>query len=200
MVHETLHRPPSLEQSHAAVVNDIAVLISRVLLVPRLKRKWSVNEIEIQIVEPESIQTRLESRLDALRPMVGIPQLCCNKDVFPRNSSSGKSCFQRLAHLTLVTVSFRTIEVSKSSFQRFPGSTYRRGGIGDQGAKTEYGYMASSLVERQSRSPKIRRFDHDDDTQLLFPSSPVFGKFSYRRQTKSEKSVSSRGSGQYASS
>src|SRR3984885_9422322 len=60
-VHETLHRPPGLEQSHAAVVNDIAVLIPRILLIPRLKRKWSVNEIEIEIVEPESAQTRVES-------------------------------------------------------------------------------------------------------------------------------------------
>jgi hypothetical protein len=52
MVYQTFHRPPRVEQSHAAVVQDIAVLISRILLVPRLKRKWSVNEIEIQIVEP----------------------------------------------------------------------------------------------------------------------------------------------------
>jgi hypothetical protein len=90
-----------------------------------------MNEIEIQIVEPESLQARLESRLDALRPMIGVPQLCGNKDVFTRDPSSGKSCLQRLAHLTLVPVSFRTIEVSKSSTQRFSGSTYRRGGIGN---------------------------------------------------------------------
>jgi hypothetical protein len=61
-VHQTLHRPPGIEQSHAAVVDDIAVLIPRILLIPRLKGKWSVNEIEIQIVETESRQTRLESR------------------------------------------------------------------------------------------------------------------------------------------
>jgi hypothetical protein len=32
-------------------------LIPRILLVPRLKRKWSVTEIEIRIVEPQSVQT-----------------------------------------------------------------------------------------------------------------------------------------------
>jgi hypothetical protein len=48
--------------------------------------------------------------------MIGVPQLCRNKDVFPRNPSSGKSCLQRLAHLTLVPIAFRTVEMSKSSF------------------------------------------------------------------------------------
>jgi hypothetical protein len=51
-VHKILHRPPGLEQSHVAVVKDISVLISGILLVPRLKRIWSVNQIKIQIVEP----------------------------------------------------------------------------------------------------------------------------------------------------
>src|ERR1041385_246427 len=124
-VHETLHSSPGLEQSHAAVVKDIAVLIPRILLVPRLKRKWSVNEIEIQIVEPESVQTRLKSRFDPLGPMIGVPQLCGNKDVFTPDLAGGESSLQRLAHLTLVPVSFRTIEVSKSSLQGVSGSIYR---------------------------------------------------------------------------
>jgi hypothetical protein len=94
--------------------------------------------------------------------MIGVPQLCGNKDVFSRNPPSGKSCLQGLTHLTLVAVSFRTIEVPKSSFQRASGSTYRLGCIGNQGAKPEYGHMAASVVERHARIPKSRRFDHDD--------------------------------------
>ncbi len=61
------------------IVNNIAVLISRILLFPRLKRKWSVNQIEIQIIEPESFTTRLESLLDALGPMMGVPQFVVTK-------------------------------------------------------------------------------------------------------------------------
>ncbi len=130
MVHEILHRPPGLEQSHAAVVKDIAVLVPRILLVPRLKGKGSVNEIEIQIVDPESRQTRLESRFDALGSMIRVPQLCGDKDVFT---------LQSFPHLTLVPVSFRTIEVSKSSFQRVSGRTYRRAASGIRVTKPSTG-------------------------------------------------------------
>jgi hypothetical protein len=59
--------------------------------------------------------------------MIRVPQLCGNKDIFTRNPCSGKSCPQRLPHLTLVPVSFRAIEVSKSGFQCFSGRRYRHG-------------------------------------------------------------------------
>jgi hypothetical protein len=55
MVYQTFHRLPGVEQRHAIVVKNIAVLVPRILLVSRLKGKWSVNEIEIQIVEPKSV-------------------------------------------------------------------------------------------------------------------------------------------------
>src|ERR1700733_8940204 len=160
-VHKALHRPPGIEQSHLAVVNDIAVLIPRILLLPRLKRKWSVNEVEIQIVEPEPVETCLESRFHALGPMIGIPQFCGDEEVLACNASTSNSCLQGLAHLTLVPISFRAIEVSKSGFERGGGGTYRYGCIGDQGAKSECGYMAGSVTERYFCSPKIGGFDHD---------------------------------------
>jgi hypothetical protein len=54
----------------------------------------SVTEIEIQIVASKSVQTRFERSFYALRPMIGLPQLRGNKDVFTRNPSSGTSCLQ----------------------------------------------------------------------------------------------------------
>src|SRR5580704_12995477 len=131
MIDETFHRFPGVEQSHVVIVKDIAVLIPRILVVPGLKCKWSVNEIEIQILEPESLQTRLESRFDALRPMIGVPQCCGHKNVFARDPSRSKSCLQRSAYFALVPVSFRAIEVSKSGFQCISGRRYRHGWIGN---------------------------------------------------------------------
>jgi len=92
VVHETLHCSPGVEQSHSVVIDDIAVLIPRILLIARLKCIGSVNEIEIQILDPESVETRLESRLDTFWPMVGVPQLRGNKNVLARDPISGKSC------------------------------------------------------------------------------------------------------------
>ena len=95
MIHETFHRFPSVEQSHVVVVKHIAVLIPRILVVPGLKCKWSMNEIEIHTVEPEPIQTRLESRFDALGPAIGVPQLCGNKNAFACDQSSARNLSQR---------------------------------------------------------------------------------------------------------
>jgi hypothetical protein len=85
MVDKTLHCLPGIEQSYPAVVKDIALLIARILIVSWLKRKRSVDEVEIQIVEPESVETRLECRFDELGPMIGVPQLRGDKNVFARD-------------------------------------------------------------------------------------------------------------------
>src|ERR1700760_4358752 len=94
--------------------------------------------------------------------MIGVPQLGGDEDLLARDSSSCNSRLQRLAYLPLVAVSLRAIEVSKSGFQRISGGTYRHGCIWNQGAKPECGDTAGSVVERYSRIPKIRRFDHGD--------------------------------------
>src|SRR5271166_7091175 len=153
MIHEIFHRFPSVEQSHAAVVKDISALIPRIRVVPGLKRKWRVTKIEIEILELESFQTRLESRFDAFGPVIGIPQLGGNKNVFARAPLIGKSCLQRPAYLALVPVSFRAIEVSKSGFQCFSGRSYGHGCVGNQGPKAECRHLADSVVESNSRHP-----------------------------------------------
>ena len=67
-------------------------MIPRVLLIARLKCIRSVNEVEIQILESQSVETCLESRFDAFGPMIGVPQLCGDENVFARDPISGKSC------------------------------------------------------------------------------------------------------------
>jgi hypothetical protein len=99
--------------------------------------------------------------------MIGVPQLCGNKNVFARDPRSSKSCLQRLAYLALVPVPLSTIEVSESSFQCVPRCSYRHGGVGNQGAKAECGHMATSIVERHSRHTKIRSFNQGNTSALL---------------------------------
>src|SRR5215469_1686444 len=183
MIHEAFHCFPGVEQSYFVVVKDIAVFIPRVLVVPGLKCKWSVNQIEIQELEPESVQTRLESRFDTLGPMIGVPQLCGNKNVFARDPSSGKSCLQRRAYLPLVPVSFRAIEVSKSGLQRVSGRGYRHGCIGNQGAEAQCRDLTGSVVERNSRHPKIIRLNHwfTPPSYLAFSIIPLISKIKFQK-------------------
>jgi hypothetical protein len=67
VVHKTFHCSPGVEQSHAVVIDDIAVLILRILFIARLKCIGSVNEVEIQILDTESVETRLESRFEEIQ-------------------------------------------------------------------------------------------------------------------------------------
>jgi hypothetical protein len=90
-----------------------------------------VNEVEIQIFEAESFQTRLESRFDALGPVIGVPQLRGDENVFARDPYRGKSCLQRRANLALVAVSFRAIEVAESGFKCISRGGYRCGWVGN---------------------------------------------------------------------
>jgi hypothetical protein len=121
-----------------------------------------VNEAEIQIAEPESLQALLEGRLHALRAMNGIPRSRSDKVVFARHSSSGKSPLQCLAHFALIPVSLRTIEVTKSGFQRVSGRSDRHGWIKNQSAKAQGGHLATAVVEGNSRKLNLRRFVHED--------------------------------------
>jgi hypothetical protein len=160
VVHETFHCSPGVEQRHSVVIDDIAVLIPRILLIARLKCIGRVNEVEIQVPDTESVETRLESRFDTFWPMVGVPQLRGNKNVLSRDPISGKSGLQRLPYLSLVPVSFRAIEVSKSGVQCVSCRGSRQGSVGNEAAEAEGGHVARSVVERHSRQPKISTFNH----------------------------------------
>src|SRR5215469_6462801 len=105
MIHETFHRLPGVEQSHAGVVKDIAVLIPRILVVQRLKCKWSMNEIQIQILQPKSIQARLESRFDPLEPVIGVTLVPLGSD---RSTGSREAAFQTLCFLRSASKSLCT--------------------------------------------------------------------------------------------
>ena len=106
------------------------LLIPAILASPGLKRERSVNEIKIQIVEPQTFQTRLESRLNALRPVIRVPHLCGNKNVPTRSPPSREPCLQSLAHLALIPISFRTIGVWNSRVQRVSSRGDRQSSIG----------------------------------------------------------------------
>src|SRR6476646_7384920 len=78
-----LERPPCVQQRHPLVINHIAVLIPRVLLVRGLERKGGVDEIEIDEVELEFLETGLEGGFDAFRTMIVVPELRSDKHFLP---------------------------------------------------------------------------------------------------------------------
>jgi len=159
-VNKSFHRPPRVEQGHAVVINYITVFISRILIIPGLECERSMNEIEIQIGELESIQTCEECRFHALRSMIRIPQFCRHEDVLARQVLRGKPLLQRLTYFAFVPVSLCAIEVPKSCFERASGGTDRGSRIRNECAKPKYRDLAAAMIERYSRCPKVVRIRH----------------------------------------
>jgi hypothetical protein len=92
--------------------------------------------------------------------MIGVPQLRGHENFFARDSSPGKARLQGLAYLALIPISLRAIEESKSGVQSVSSRRFRQSRVGNKGAKAERGHTAASVVERNSREPKIGRFSH----------------------------------------
>jgi hypothetical protein len=117
--------------------------VAGILVVPGLKCERSMDEVEIDITQLESLEARLERRPNALGTMVGVPQLRCDEEVIPSDRASGEHLLERIANFALVPVSFRTIEMPEAGFQRISGGVPGRGGVGDQGPETECGNLTS---------------------------------------------------------
>ena len=83
LVYQALQRPPCIQQRNALVVDHIAVRIPRVLLVSRLEGKGGVDEMEIDVVELEFLETGLEGGFGAFRTMIVVPELRGDEHVLP---------------------------------------------------------------------------------------------------------------------
>jgi hypothetical protein len=117
LVDQGFHRPPGVDQGYAAIVDDLTVLISGVLIVARLECERRVHEVEIDIVESESVKTCQESGRDPFRSVIGVPQLCRDKDVLAFDRSGSQACVQCFANFAFIAIPLRAVEVSESGFQ-----------------------------------------------------------------------------------
>jgi hypothetical protein len=159
--YETLHRLPRLQQRHPIVVEDIAGGVSRVLGVPRLECERRVHEVEIEVVEPQPVQTGLEGRLDPFRPMVGVPELRCDEDVLACHAGNTEACPKRLTDLPLVPIAFRAVEVAKTGVQSVTGRAKRHARIRYQSAEPSGRDLAGSVLKWDAYCSKVARFIHE---------------------------------------
>src|SRR6516225_4912775 len=96
----------------------MAVHIPRVLLVPGLEGKGGVDEVEIDVVELEFLETGLEGGFDALRTMIVIPELRGDEHFLPLDLPRLEHLPHRFAYLLFIPVAFRSVEQAKTCLQR----------------------------------------------------------------------------------
>src|SRR4051794_8215010 len=96
----------------------MAIGVPRVLLASRLEGERCVDEIEIEIVELEFLEACLEGRLNALRTMICIPELGCDKALLSLDLPPREDFFHRFANLFFSPVTFRGVEGTESRLKR----------------------------------------------------------------------------------
>jgi hypothetical protein len=125
------------------------------LLVPGLEGKGGVDEIEIDELELEFLETCFESGFDAFRTMIGIPELRDDNHVLPLNLPFLEHFLHRFPDLLFGSVAFRSVEQAKSCFQRRLGRDSGCDGVGNECAKAECRDGTGAIVERYLRIAKV---------------------------------------------
>src|SRR6185437_14472026 len=105
-------------QGDAVVVDDGAMRVAGVLVVAGLERERGVHQIKVDRVEPESIETGLQCRLDPLGAMVVVPQLGGHEQLLATNSSVREQLLERGTDLGLVAIPLGGVEVSEPYLDR----------------------------------------------------------------------------------
>ena len=73
VVYEALEGLPRLDQRHAPVVHHLPPLVPRVLFVAGLEGERGMDEVAVNIIEPESPETCVDGGFDPFGPMIGVP-------------------------------------------------------------------------------------------------------------------------------
>ncbi len=123
------------------------MLVPRVLVVAGPKGKGGVDEIAIDGVNLQPPAAGVKGGLDPLRTMIGVPQLCGDKDVLPPNRPRLEKFLHRLANRFFIAVALRAIEMSESHFQGCLHRLFGLDRIRDERAKPDRRHGARSIVE-----------------------------------------------------
>ena len=127
---------PGLRQRHAFIVDDVTARIPRVLIVAGLKSKGGVDDIAVDVIDLQPLAARVEGRLDALRPMIGVPQLGRHEQVLAPKLARLERILHRIADRRLVAIALGAIEMPESGLQcgtgRLPGHDW----IGNERAES----------------------------------------------------------------
>src|SRR5271170_728368 len=98
LVDEALQRAPCLHERDVRIIDHPTVLVPRVLLLAGSKRKGSMNQIAIDIIQLQPPTTGVEGRPDPLWTVIVVPQLGGNEQVLPLKYTRLERFLDRIAN------------------------------------------------------------------------------------------------------
>jgi hypothetical protein len=77
-----------------------------------------VDQIKINLVEPEGLQARFNGRLESLRTVVIIPEFGTDKEIFALEGSPLQTRLESFSHGSFIAIALSAIEVAKPGLKR----------------------------------------------------------------------------------
>src|SRR6202022_2157613 len=115
-----------------------------------------MDEIAIDMIELESLTTRLEGGVDPLRKMIVIPELRGDEHILPLSRPRLKHLLHRIADRLFIAIALRAIEVTKPHFQCGLGCLFGREGIRNRRPNPEAGIAPDPRVRGSLHSGACR--------------------------------------------
>src|SRR5262249_30803567 len=145
----------------AIVIDDIAILISGVLLVAGAEGVWRVHQIEIDMFQLQPFAAALNRRLDSLRPMIVIPQLRRDEQVAAFDPAGMYGLLNCLPYLQFIAIALRAIEVADPGLNCCLSGSSCKVWIGNERAEAQCGYLPCSAAKRQPAISETVGWCHD---------------------------------------
>ena len=111
--------------------------VAGILVVAGLERERGVHQIQVDGVEPKSVQAGLQCRLDPFGAMVVVPQLGGHKQLVAADCAVVEQLFKCGADLGFVAIPFGGVEVPEPDLDRGFDSVARLSAIGQRRSEPE---------------------------------------------------------------
>jgi hypothetical protein len=121
-----------------------------------------MHQVQVDRVEPESVQTGLQRGFDPFGSMVVVPQLCRHEQVLAADDSVSEQVVERCADLRFVAVPFGTVQVAEPHLDRGLRGISCLCSIRDKRSKSERRNLTVAIVQRKSALMQVLTRCHVD--------------------------------------